>query len=79
MLQLKIFPLECRDFMSEQTVNHLHRLFETVETAADRVERNAVRLVLVLLPGGADPEDPPTVAHIVCEARGEAYCRWEIQ
>ena len=23
--------------------------------------------------------DPPTIAHIACEARGDAYCRWEIQ
>ena len=24
-------------------------------------------------------EDPPTIAHIACEARGDAYCRWGIQ
>jgi hypothetical protein len=23
-------------------------------------------------------EDPPTIAHIACEARGDAYCRWGI-
>lgn len=24
-------------------------------------------------------KDPPTVGHIACEARGDAYCRWGIQ
>ncbi len=24
-------------------------------------------------------KDPPTIAHIACEARGDAYCRWGIQ
>ena len=24
-------------------------------------------------------EDPPTVVHIACEARGDAYCRWGVQ
>lgn len=24
-------------------------------------------------------KDPPTVVHIACEARGDAYCRWGIQ
>ena len=24
-------------------------------------------------------EDPPTIVHIACEARGDAYCRWGIQ
>ena len=23
--------------------------------------------------------DPPTIAHIACEARGDAYCRWGVQ
>jgi hypothetical protein len=24
------------------------------------------------------PEDPPTIAHITCEARGDPYCRWGV-
>ena len=24
-------------------------------------------------------KDPPTIAHIACEARGDAYCRWGIE
>ena len=24
-------------------------------------------------------KDPPTIAHIACEARGDAYCRWGTQ
>ena len=24
-------------------------------------------------------EDPPTIAHIACEARGDPYCRWGVQ
>ena len=23
--------------------------------------------------------DPPTISHIACEARGDAYCRWGIE
>ncbi len=28
---------------------------------------------------GGSLEDPPTIVHIACEARGDAYCRWGIQ
>jgi len=28
---------------------------------------------------GGSVQDPPTIAHIACEARGDAYCRWGVQ
>ena len=28
---------------------------------------------------GGSIQDPPSIAHIACEAHGEAYCRWGIQ
>ena len=53
LLQLKIFPLECRDFMNEQTVNHFHRLFEAVHALPHGKQVNAVGFGLLFIPAGA--------------------------
>src|SRR5947208_2193880 len=58
--ELVVVSLERRALLGPQRAHHLARLVEPLEPLAHRVERDPVRLVLVLLPAGAEPQQEPT-------------------
>ena len=59
LAQLVVTALERRLVLRPEGLEHLARFIEPRETLGHRVEGNAVRLVLVLLPRGADATDEP--------------------
>ena len=57
--QLVVPPLEVAAALGPQGLDHMARLVQATEPFAQRVERNTVRLVLVLLPARAETEEEP--------------------
>src|SRR5438094_6443894 len=58
--ELVVVSLERCTLLGPQRAHHLARFVEPLEPLAHRVERDPVRLVLVLLPAGAEPQQEPT-------------------
>lgn len=68
LVQLPETPLEAEALPAwglPQPGDDLHRLLQAVEALALRRERDAERLVLALVPAGADPQADPPVAHLI--------------
>src|SRR5438132_539940 len=57
--ELVVAPLEVAAALGPQGLHHLARLVQTLQPLAHRPERDAVGLVLVLLPARAEPQEEP--------------------
>jgi hypothetical protein len=67
--QLVVLAVERGALVGEQALDHLAGFVEAREALAERVERDAVGAVLVLLPARAEAEHDAAAAHVV-ERRG---------
>src|SRR5205823_9615866 len=65
VLQVVVLARERRLVLGEERLHHLHRLDQTAGSLALAVERDAVRGVLGLEPGGAQAQDQASVAHLI--------------
>src|SRR2546426_773386 len=65
-----VLAFEGRAFVVEQRAHDRARLLEAIEPGTGVEQLDAVRLVLVHLPSGAETEHHPTVADVV-DARGD--------